>query len=532
MTTVGTLTSDLGPGGKGCIDMASAPGNNMPLIITTAADDDRSDKLASAPIDGDEPMNFLAACSKLDMEPNPFEQSFSGSGTAGSVGSSSGGDTAKPVLPPIASMSGPLAPNNEQFDWDGPSLRMGPLSPSMLEGPQDPIMFEKTATTSSLPLGSYPATTAPIPIFTSGAPLADPSYPLVAMGPQSMPAAGPIQTSAPYPTVMYNQPPMSQAPPQHGPSAVARHTQAFTHTNGQPTMNGRYVAAQGGAQSADSINGYGGAGNGLHMLSQGATTAHRETWVKRESIDGTAIFQSGQVAHVQQHPAQTLPVMPPGMIAAPQLPKNGVEPAFVRGVQQKRMASEEGSDDSRHSSSSNEKSGKKRPASEDKMDEEEKRKNFLERNRQAALKCRQRKKQWLSNLQAKVELLTADNEQLVAHTAALKDEVIHLKALLLAHQDCPVAQANGVFPESISRGNRGGMISHGRAPSQSMQGLPPGQSMQHRQQPQHQQPQQPGGSRVSLPAQMQTGGARMSMTSPNGSMVSGGGMGGQTSVRY
>ncbi|KAG0321735.1 hypothetical protein BG000_003126, partial [Podila horticola] len=64
-------------------------------------------------------------------------------------------------------------------------------------------------------------------------------------------------------------------------------------------------------------------------------------------------------------------------------------------------------------------------------------------------------KQWLSNLQAKVEYLSTDNEHLQAQTAALRDEIIHLKALLLAHKDCPVAQANGVYGDSI---NIGGMV--------------------------------------------------------------------------
>ncbi|KAK4511094.1 uncharacterized protein ATC70_012305 [Mucor velutinosus] len=71
-------------------------------------------------------------------------------------------------------------------------------------------------------------------------------------------------------------------------------------------------------------------------------------------------------------------------------------------------------------------------------EDEEKRKNFLERNRIAALKCRQRKKQWLQNLQAKVEYLAADNEQLHMQANALRDEVIRLKTLLMIHKDCPV----------------------------------------------------------------------------------------------
>ncbi|KAI8061800.1 hypothetical protein BC940DRAFT_336761 [Gongronella butleri] len=79
-------------------------------------------------------------------------------------------------------------------------------------------------------------------------------------------------------------------------------------------------------------------------------------------------------------------------------------------------------------------------------EEDEKRRNFLERNRLAALKCRQRKKQWLNNLQAKVEFLTNDNERLQMETTAMRDEIMQLKSLLLQHKDCPVSQANG-FPD-------------------------------------------------------------------------------------
>ncbi|KAI8088753.1 uncharacterized protein BX664DRAFT_358398 [Halteromyces radiatus] len=70
------------------------------------------------------------------------------------------------------------------------------------------------------------------------------------------------------------------------------------------------------------------------------------------------------------------------------------------------------------------------------MDDEEKRKNFLERNRQAALKCRQRKKQWLNNLQAKVEYLTNDNEQLQIQSNIMRDELIQLRNVLWVHKDC------------------------------------------------------------------------------------------------
>lgn len=79
-----------------------------------------------------------------------------------------------------------------------------------------------------------------------------------------------------------------------------------------------------------------------------------------------------------------------------------------------------------------------------KMTDEEKRKNFLERNRVAALKCRQRKKQWLANLQQKVELFSSENDALNTQISQLREEVVNLKTLLLAHKDCPVTQQQGL----------------------------------------------------------------------------------------
>jgi ATF/CREB family transcription factor len=62
--------------------------------------------------------------------------------------------------------------------------------------------------------------------------------------------------------------------------------------------------------------------------------------------------------------------------------------------------------------------------------EEEKRRNFLERNRQAALKCRQRKKAWLSQLQAKVEFLTNENERLTSALVSSREEISRLSSLV------------------------------------------------------------------------------------------------------
>ncbi|KAF2862929.1 hypothetical protein K470DRAFT_255448 [Piedraia hortae CBS 480.64] len=79
-----------------------------------------------------------------------------------------------------------------------------------------------------------------------------------------------------------------------------------------------------------------------------------------------------------------------------------------------------------------------------KLTEDEKRKSFLERNRLAALKCRQRKKQWLADLQNKVEVFGQENESLNNTVLQLKEELQALKALLVQHKDCPVSQAQGI----------------------------------------------------------------------------------------
>ncbi|KAF9167555.1 hypothetical protein DFQ27_004582 [Actinomortierella ambigua] len=486
MTTVGTLPTNLVPGGdlKGPISVVQSannvapqsgdmpPSSNaVPFIIATAAEDEKREKPLAAPVNGGSPVRYLQASSKLDMEPNPFEQSFSG--MTGDKNSSSPSslkpETPKPVLPPIEAISGRL-PSGTEFEWDPQSLRMGPLSPSMLEGPQNPIVFEKPQ--NPIPVGSFPTTTASISnIFsTAPPPLADNAVPpfLEVPGSHTLPpppaaigsTAGP--TAEPFAPNMYNPPPPQAHPLPPQPGHGDPRSQPFPPSN-QPTMNQRYMPSQAppqqGAQSAEAY------GN-LHLLSQAQAT-HREMWIKREHESNGNVGPSVMGGNVH-HPHS----MPHG---ASHMPTHHMNDDSPRGIRRSRMDSEEHSDDSdrskrssthnsdttsHHSSNHNgnkngnsasgaSKSGKKKDEKPP-MDEEEKRRNFLERNRQAALKCRQRKKQWLSNLQAKVEYLTTDNEHLQSQTAALRDEIIHLKALLLAHKDCPVAQANGVYVDTIS----------------------------------------------------------------------------------
>ncbi|KAM9344292.1 cyclic AMP-dependent transcription factor ATF-7a isoform 1-T1 [Pholidichthys leucotaenia] len=80
--------------------------------------------------------------------------------------------------------------------------------------------------------------------------------------------------------------------------------------------------------------------------------------------------------------------------------------------------------------------GRRRRTADD--DPDERRKRFLERNRAAASRCRQKRKLWVSSLEKKAEELSTLNVSLSNEVSLLRNEVAHLKQLLLAHKDCPV----------------------------------------------------------------------------------------------
>ncbi|KAF2138718.1 uncharacterized protein K452DRAFT_300803 [Aplosporella prunicola CBS 121167] len=78
------------------------------------------------------------------------------------------------------------------------------------------------------------------------------------------------------------------------------------------------------------------------------------------------------------------------------------------------------------------------PETMDGLDPEEhaKREQFLERNRIAAHKCRQKKKEWMVGLDEQCRDLSAHNKLLQAHVAELSEEVFRLKNMVFQHTDC------------------------------------------------------------------------------------------------
>ncbi|KAK9767235.1 hypothetical protein K7432_003116 [Basidiobolus ranarum] len=81
-------------------------------------------------------------------------------------------------------------------------------------------------------------------------------------------------------------------------------------------------------------------------------------------------------------------------------------------------------------------SGYKRKSSSNGDNDEDKRRRFLERNRVAASKCRQKKKMWVKELEYKSDEISARNKQLQQLVGQLKEELLHLKSQLLGHRNC------------------------------------------------------------------------------------------------
>ncbi|XP_053725104.1 cyclic AMP-dependent transcription factor ATF-7-like isoform X2 [Synchiropus splendidus] len=119
--------------------------------------------------------------------------------------------------------------------------------------------------------------------------------------------------------------------------------------------------------------------------------------------------------------------------------------------------------------------GRRRRASE--MDPDERRQRFLERNRAAASRCRQKRKIWVNSLEKKADDLATMNVSLTNEVTLLRNEVAQLKQLLLAHKDCPVTvmQKKAAFlaagGDEVSRdtsteptGSPAAVIQHGSSP--------------------------------------------------------------------
>ena len=82
------------------------------------------------------------------------------------------------------------------------------------------------------------------------------------------------------------------------------------------------------------------------------------------------------------------------------------------------------------------KSSRKQSSIESTADGNDKRSQFLERNRIAASKCRQKKKEWTSNLETRARELQASKKSLALLVSSLREELLYLKGEALKHTTC------------------------------------------------------------------------------------------------
>ncbi|XP_073972489.1 cyclic AMP-dependent transcription factor ATF-7-like isoform X2 [Rhodnius prolixus] len=93
--------------------------------------------------------------------------------------------------------------------------------------------------------------------------------------------------------------------------------------------------------------------------------------------------------------------------------------------------------------------------------EKEKRRKILERNRKAAIRCRERRKRWVEELRKRADNMAITNKALNEEIRCLKMEVANLRTLLLAHANCPVtlAQSSSHGDPCLSNDRSGEVVS-------------------------------------------------------------------------
>ncbi|KAF2502655.1 hypothetical protein BU16DRAFT_554701 [Lophium mytilinum] len=424
----------------------------------------------------DTPDYFNTVHNPFSLEPNVFEQSF-GNPSAETPGG-------RPILPPVANITSPSPLPGITPGWQ--SLRAGPLSPAMLQGPTGdsdyfnqsfrgfPTPNESSLRTGLTPGGGGSMFPAPSPnsqaIFNLQSGGVTPSTAdfqqsaLRAAAQTKFPVTS-NPTSQPDPAQhSYQQPQQPQHPQQqrnqqdifgqHDVTGAANDLLSFAQAtqanqpNGNRT-NGQFAVPNQPAHMNNSMGHM-----PVQMPQDQQQTHHHNPKGSVHSITGSAdTGDFSESGHSEQTKPSTRSRQKKGSNTkttaasrrkADDGPKGGnKKQKGGSGSVQSHTADEDSDMDMDNMKEELNEHGKK-------MTDEEKRKNFLERNRVAALKCRQRKKQWLANLQNKVEVYGTENDALSAQVTQLREEIVNLKTLLLAHKDCSIGQAQGLNQMPIS----------------------------------------------------------------------------------
>lgn len=432
---------------------------------------------------------FSAAHGHLSTETNPFEYSFAGgqSGANGTEPAQTPGGTKLPSLSALTSPGGLLG----NPYWS--SLRSGPLSPAMLSGPAKDDYFGEGLPRGGFPTPNESSLRTGLTPGGSGSMFPEPSPSASGQGLFGLVAsANPTPTSNPMDfqrnsinnsinsalhqtrSNMHNthQNATSQPVDMHTSNGMDVKPAVFDEQqqHAEDAANGLFLLASTGARAPmGNHNPYGMAPSmAVHSHPQPAMSMggnsheaalngnHRRNGngsmstasVRSPSVEGDDIDQKPNTrGKGKRNSAQMTNGNGKG---------KGPANKKAKGNNSRAMMEPEPADEEQEELDM---SKEEYNANGKKMTDEEKRKNFLERNRYdarninqfysnafrvAALKCRQRKKQWLANLQQKVEIFSTENDALSQQIGALRDEVVNLKTLLMAHKDCPITAAQGM----------------------------------------------------------------------------------------
>ncbi|PWN48709.1 hypothetical protein IE53DRAFT_182124 [Violaceomyces palustris] len=431
------------------------------------------------------PLSTRPGAAYRDRQPSKNQSSPNGDPTS---------STPKPLLPPVASITSP-ANETSQYPWGSSlssSLRSGPLSPAMLAGPQnphfDPSTFRTGFTpdlsnfkTGLTPLGGgaisfpppSPNTAAFLAMVTNSS---APGTSGATITPNTLSAlTGAVSSHVDGPGASLSTQPQGFSRPLDSHDQFDLAFSRTFHNNDRPQHAGSKLRTALGDASSESVsssvsphmvqrplNGAGlgpanhqqqqeqqqqqqqpqqqqqqqasQAASGLFLLSQ----AHQE--ISKREGEGSTLKSSQNQSNSDHQQGKTKGAKAAKHAGAgakrkkPRVKKAQSEASSGAGMDDH---DENGSDDGGDEGDGND-DGNGRGDDGDENQNDEKRKNFLERNRQAALKCRQRKKAWLASLQAKVEYLQNDNENLQNTVGALRNEIMFLKnQLVQAHGGAP-----------------------------------------------------------------------------------------------
>ncbi|KAK2737310.1 hypothetical protein FQN57_000394 [Myotisia sp. PD_48] len=423
---------------------------------------------------GEDYFSSLHGPSHFSLEPNPFEQSF------GNPADTPG----KSILPSVAALASPALPgatSSGPYSWAN-SLRAGPLSPAMLAGPAGPNEYfdnigrgfptpnESGLRTGLTPGGGGSMFPAPSPGPQSlllqhlGAGNATPST--LDFHRTALAAARKTGAAPAAPTSNPQEPeqllPQSSAAIDLKPGLPAY---PFPHPDATDAANGLFMLAK-GAQVGN--NNFAPPPPTSHAIQP----HHQQQQPQRNGLAAdptlatgtlpTEVLQNGNVA--LSNGTSTIPDSPETKTnGRTRAKRSSTTKSSSTGTAARRKTEEPTKSSNKKLKSSNGSAVDKSMVDMDDEDEEEfdleaedapavgaidkknmtdeeKKRNFKERNRVAALRCRQRKKQWVTELVKKVEIYTADNDSLSNMVAKLRNEVTVLKSILIAHKDCPIGQ--------------------------------------------------------------------------------------------